>query len=293
MNYFQRLHRSVTSKFAVGVFCLISIALSSAQAQAQAQAQGMPTQQGTMQGGAAPENARDPNANSGGYEYRGMEGWEETDEMVFSKIISDQLEYRNNEGVDTFRWDIQGWRGTDYKKLWMKFEGDKEEATSTGELELQALYSRTIAPFWDFQLGGRFDRSQAPGVSRDRFLGVIGFQGLAPYWFELEPALFISEDGDLSARLVGTYDLRITQRLILQPRFETNISASSVPDFGVGSGLNDVQLGFRLRYEHRRKFAPYLGVRWDRKFGNTADMVRVEGGDVDNFSVVAGLRLWF
>jgi len=289
MICFSRKILSVTSFSSLGVFCLVVIALPLTPVRAQEAA----TEDGAMQGGAAPADARDPNAHSGGYEYRHMAGWEDTDEITFSKVIADQLEFRSNDGVDTLRWDIQGWRGTDYKKLWIKFEGDDEVSGSAGELELQALYSRSVTSFWEFQVGGRFDRAYDSGVSSNRFLAVIGFQGLAPYWFELEPALFLSEDGDVSARITGTYDLLFSQRLILQPRFEANVAASEVREFGVGSGLNDIQLGFRLRYEFRREVAPYIGVSWQRQFGNTADLTRADGADVDNLAFVAGLRFWF
>jgi len=247
----------------------------------------------SMQGGAAPDDARDPNAYSGGYEYRGMAGWEDTDEIIFSKVIADQLEYRNNDGKNTLRWDIQGWRGTDYNKFWFKFEGEDEASSDAGDLELQALYSRSIAPFWDFQVGARYDRVYGSGPTNDRFFAVAGYQGLAPYWFELEPALFISEDGDVSARVVSTYDLLFTQRLILQPRFEINIAASEVSEFGVGKGINDIQLGLRLRYEIRREVAPYVGLSWTRLVGDTEDMARAAGEDIDNLAVVAGIRVWF
>lgn len=247
----------------------------------------------SMQGGAAPDDARDPDAYSGGYEYRGMAGWEETDEIIFSKVIADQLEYRNNEGKNTLRWDIQGWRGTDYNKFWFKFEGEDETSSGTGDLELQTLYSRSIAPFWDFQVGARYDRVYGSGPTSDRFFAVVGLQGLAPYWFELEPALFVSEDGDVSARIVSTYDLLFTQRLILQPRVEINVAASEVSEFGVGKGVNDIQLGFRLRYEIRREVAPYVGLSWTRLAGDTEDMARAAGEDADNLAVVAGIRLWF
>lgn len=222
-------------------------------------------------------------------------GWPEPveDNLSFGMIIADQFEYRDNDGADTLRWDMQGWYGTDTNKLWMKFEGDDQTSANGGELELQALYSRMIAPFWDLQVGLRYDRQYGSGPDQDRSFAVLGVQGLAPYRFEVEPALFISEDGDVSARLVGTYDLLFSQRLILQPRFETNIAASSVPRFGVGSGLNDVQLGLRLRYEVRREFAPYIGVSWKRQYGDTADLTRAEGGDVDNLALVAGFRVWF
>jgi len=246
-----------------------------------------------MQGGSAPKDARDPNAYSDGYEYRGIAGFENTDMMTVSKVIADQFEYRSNSGNDTLTWDMQGWRGTDYNKLWVKFEGDKDLAANTGEMELQALYSRTVTAFWDFQVGARYDTSLGSGAPGDRVFAVIGFQGLAPYWFEMEPAIFVSDKGDISARLVASYDLLFTQRLILQPRLEVNVAASSVPEYDIGSGLNDIQLDLRLRYEIRRKFAPYIGLSWTRKFGDTARMTRANGGDADILSVVTGIRFWF
>lgn len=252
-----------------------------------------PMSDASMQGGAAPDDARVANAYSGGYEYRGMAGWEDTDEIVFGKLIIDQLEYRNNDTNDTLRWDIQGWRGTDYKKFWFKFEGEDETSTSSGELELQTLYSQSVAPFWDFQIGARYDQEYGSGSTNDRLFAVIGFQGLAPYWFELEPALFVSEDGDISARVVSTYDLLFSQRLILQPRFEINVAGSEAQDFGIGKGINDIQLSLRLRYEIRREIAPYAGLSWTKQFADTKDLTRAAGGDTNNLAFVAGIRLWF
>jgi len=248
---------------------------------------------GSMQGGAAPANARSSDY-SDGYQYRGMAGWEETDEMTVSKIIADQTEYRfNNNGKNTVRWDMQGWRGTDYNKLWVKFEGDHEPTTRAGNLELQTLYSHSVSAFWDFQIGGRYDRFYSPGLVNDRFLAVIGFQGLAPYWFDVEPALFVSDKGDVSARITATYDVLFTQRLILQPRFEINAALTQRAQFGVGKGVNDLQLGMRLRYEIAREFAPYLGIAWQRQFGTTANLARAGGEAVSNVSLITGLRWWF
>jgi len=229
-----------------------------------------------MQGGSAPADARDPHANSGGYEYRHMAGFEETDMMSVSKVIADQFEYRNTKGTDVLRWDMQGWTGTDYKKLWVKFEGESELSSNAGGMELQALYSKTITAFWDFQVGARYDNAFGALAPGDRVFAVIGFQGLAPYWFEMEPAIFVSSKGDISARLVATYDMLFTQRLILQSRFESNVAASEVREYGIGKGINDVQLGLRLRYEIRRKFAPYVGLEWSRKIGDTAKLTRAK-----------------
>lgn len=109
----------------------------------------------------------------------------------------------------------------------------------------------------------------------------------------MDGSLFVSQDGDVSARFSAEYQLLLSQRLILQPEFETNIAIQKVEEFGVGSGLNDLELGLRLRYEISRKFAPYVGINWTRKFGDTADLAREEGESTDNFSFVGGLRLFF
>ena len=250
-------------------------------------------QGGSMQGGDAPADARSSDY-SDGYEYRHMAGWEDTDEIVFGKLIADQMEYRsNNHGSNSLRWDVQGWRGTDYNKLWMKFEGDHGLSTRVGTLELQTLYSHAVSAFWDVQVGARYDQFYGAGTSNHRIFAVVGLQGLAPYWFDLEPALFVSDKGDVSARITGTYDLLFTQRLILQPRLEINVAFTDVPQFGVGKGLNDMQLGLRLRYEITREFAPYIGIAQQQKFGTTANLVRAGGEAVKNVSLIAGLRWWF
>lgn len=138
-----------------------------------------------------------------------------------------------------------------------------------------------------------FGRTSCSGPDRARTFAVIGVQGLAPYWFEVTPALFISDDGDVSARLTASYDLLFTQRFIVQSRIEVNAAAQDARKFGVESGFNDVELGLRFRYEIRREFAPYIGVNWLRKLGDTADLAREEGDDVDALGVVVGFRLWF
>ena len=103
-------------------------------------------------------------------------------------------------------------------------------------------------------------------------------QGLAPYWFEVDSALFLSDEGDVSARLEVEYELPFTQRLILQPRVEINAAFSDDEDLGIGSGLSTADAGVRLRYEIIREFAPYVGLTWSRSFGNTQDIQRAAGG---------------
>jgi copper resistance protein B len=223
-------------------------------------------------------------------------GWPEPveDNRIFSMLLVEELEYRNNNGADTLRWDAEAWIGTDLNKLWLKTEGEDIRAGgSGGEWELQALYSRMVAPFWDFQVGLRHDHIYGTGQDRSRGFAVLGFEGLAPYWFEVTPALFVSEDGDVSARLSASYELLFTQRLILQPSIEINAAAQRVEAFGVGRGINDLDLGLRLRYEVRREFAPYVGIAWTRKFGDTADIARGEGEHTEDFAVLAGVRFWF
>lgn len=206
---------------------------------------------------------------------------------VFGQI--DRLEYQLNDDKNNRVWDAQGWIGGDYNKLWLKTEGEGAPGDPLESTELQALYSRTIAPFWDIQAGVRHDFNPNP----DRTFGVIGLQGLAPYWFEVDTAFFAGEQGDVRWRGEFEYELLLTQKLILQPRLEINASFDDQPEYGLGSGLNNMELGLRLRYEIRREFAPYIGVSWAKQYGDTADFAEAEGESTSTVSFVMGIRAWF
>ncbi|MEM9209219.1 MAG: copper resistance protein B [Pseudomonadota bacterium] len=208
------------------------------------------------------------------------------DDDLYTFAQADRFEYADNEGA--FVWDLQGWIGGDYRKVWVKSEGSRENGSSE-DSEVQILYSQARSAFFDWQLGLRLD--QAPSPNRSYL--VLGLQGLAPQWFEIDTAFFLSDRGELSARFEAEYDLLLTQRLILQPRFELELSGSDVPDRGIGRGLAKTELGVRLRYELRRKIAPYIGINWTRLGGNTADFARANGQSVEHTSFIAGLRLWY
>lgn len=202
---------------------------------------------------------------------------------------AEQIEVRAGGGDETLNWDAQGWVGGDFNRLWLKTEGEYAIDGSLEQAELQVLYSRLITPFWNLQAGARYDARPEP----TRGFAALGLQGLAPYVFEVDAAVFLSHEGELSARLEAEYSLLLTQRLILQPSAELNLAAQEVEELGSGAGLSDVELGLRLRYEIVREFAPYVGVSWERKVGETADLARRSGEDVDTVKFVAGVRFWF
>lgn len=205
-------------------------------------------------------------------------------------IEAERLEYRSNEGDPQFLWDGQGWFGGDLNKLWIKSEGEYDfDSDEFEDAEVQALWSRAFSRYFDVQAGVRHDF--APGS--DRTFGVLGVKGLAPYWFEVDAALFVSGDGDVSVRAEVEYEVLLTQRLIFQPRTELNFAFQDVPDNDVGSGLSTIEAGARLRYEIKREFAPYIGVSWERDIGDNADFTRAAGENPGSLSFVAGVRLWF
>lgn len=202
-------------------------------------------------------------------------------------ILADRLEARFGDGHESYLWDVQGWYGGDITKLWLKSEGDFGDGPDGAEL--QALYSRAIAPFFDIQAGVRQDFAS----EQDRTHLVLGLQGLMPYAFELDMAAFLSHEGELTARVEVEFDLQVSQRVLLQPRLEATFAAEEVPELGVDSGLGSVETGIRLRYEIRREFAPYAGIGWHRKLGGTADLARAAGEDRSAWQLVAGVRSWF
>ena len=209
------------------------------------------------------------------------------DDPVLTKLMLDQLEIHNADGKNPLTWDAEAWIGKDINKLWFKTEGERVDG-KTEDFELQALYSRAIAPFWDFQVGLRKDFQP-----ESREWGVFGLKGLAPYFFETDIALFAGKNGRTAARLQTEYELLFTQKTILTPEIEVNLYGKDDRAVGVGSGLSDVSVGLRLRHEIKPEFAPYIGIEWTKKFGNTADFARDEGVDVSDTQFVAGIRAWF
>jgi copper resistance protein B len=212
--------------------------------------------------------------------------------------LVDVLEYRprtgGGESTNDYRWDIEGWYGGDYNRLWFKSEGQRDTAFKADyDVDFQLLYGRFIQKYYDFQIGPRVETQTFRGRNETRGLGVIGIEGLVPYNYEFESALFIDQNGAVSARLSLTKDMLVTQRLILQTRFETNAAVQRVEEFTTGSGLNNLEFGVRLRYEIRREFAPYVGISLDKSFGETASLVREDGGDPSQIRLAVGVRAWF
>lgn len=212
------------------------------------------------------------------------------DDQLFTLVKIDQLEFRSRDGDDLAVWNGQARIGTDRHKLAVKSEG--EYVVDPGKMEtaeVQLLYQRMISDFFDAQIGVRHDFRPDPS----RTYAVVGINGLAPQWLEVDASLFLSEEGDVSARFEAEYDILFTQRLVLQPDAEINVAFSDDEPTGVGAGIGSVELGLRLRYEFAREFAPYLGINWERKLGNTSNFARAEGEDDNVFSIVAGVRLFF
>jgi copper resistance protein B len=191
------------------------------------------------------------------------------DDAPFGMIVLDQFEWREVDEQDAQAWE------------------QRVASAESGRAEL--LWDRIISPWWSLQSGVRHDFSEGPS----RTWAAIGLQGLAPYFFEIDAAFYVGEQGRTAARFSAEYDMLITQRWVLQPEIEFQLYGKDDIANAMGSGLVDAELGIRLRYEIRREFAPYIGIHWERKFGETADLAREAREDVDELSFVAGLRVWF
>lgn len=203
-------------------------------------------------------------------------------------IMLDRLERQTSDTANTIIWDAQGWYGDDIDKLWIKSEGHYDLGHQIEEAEAQILWSHAISAYWDLQVGAKFDW-QPEALSH----AVIGVQGLAPHWFEIDAAAFASADGDITGRVEVEYDLTLNQRLILQPRMELSVAANDSRQAGVKQGMTHLNLGARLRYEFKREVAPYMGIEWQRALGGTAGLVHKSGGQVNDTLFVFGLRLWY
>lgn len=242
---------------------------------------------GSMQGGSAPSDARDPHAYSNGYDFGPLE-LRMADRKNFSALLVDNLEVMRTKDKTFAEYDLQAWYGRTYDRVVLKAEGEADD----GKLEdarTELLWGHAVATYWDTQLGVRYDSGENPGRSWLAF----GIQGLAPYWFEVDAAAYVGEEGRSALRLEAEYELLLTQKLILQPKIEMNFYGKSDVERGLGSGLSDVSVALRLRYEIRREFSPYVGIERVNKFGETANIARATGKGTGERRWVVGVRFWF
>lgn len=209
--------------------------------------------------------------------------------LVTWALLIDRLELRQGDGETGQGWDAEGWVGGDEDKLWLKSEGEGGLGKALEAAEVQALWSHALTPFWNLEAGVRHDVRPDPS----RTYAVLGVQGLAPYWIEVDASLFLSGKGELSARVEAEHDARLTNRLILQPQVEVDLAAQDTPELGIGRGLAKLEGGLRLRYQVTPTIAPYVGALYERRFGRSADFARAAGDDPGGLRVVTGLRVRF
>lgn len=209
-------------------------------------------------------------------------------DMKTGTILAERLEARIANGENEYAWDLSAWYGTPLDKFVLKSEGEGEFGGGVEEAEVQALWAHAIGPWFDLQAGVRLDVE--PDTTAHLALGVAG---LAPYMIHVEGTAFLSDKGDLTARIEAEHDMRLTQRLILQPRVEFELAAQDIPERNIGAGLYEFSIGARLRYEFVPEFAPYIGVEYGAATGRTADIIRAAGDDPDGVAVLIGLRTWF
>ena len=236
-----------------------------------------------------PENAADLHFGESAMSLARRELGRTHGDLPAYRVLFDRAEARLRDGADSYLIDAQAWYGGDIDKLWLKAEGNGTFGGGFEGAEVQALWSHAIGPWFDLQAGAKYD----VGRGDDRVHAVLGVQGLAPYWIEVEAAALLSDRGDVTARIEAEHDARITQRLILQPRLELHLALQDIPEARVGAGLATGSLGARLRYQVTPLFAPYVGIEYDRAFGETRDRMAAAGEDVGGVSVIAGVRTWF
>ncbi len=278
----------------LGLLMLTGASLISFPLLAQSEMAQMNSAKMQPQGGSAPKDARDPHAYSAGttltegpYALEGNERLTLADEHPFYALLGDRLEYNEQANAGVF--DLQAWYGTTFDRLVIKTEGDFSEG-SIEENQTDILWGHAVSAYWDTQAGVRLDYNKE-GENRQWL--AFGLQGLAPYWFELDMTAYVGERGNTAFTLEAEYELLLTQKLIIQPRAEITLYGKNDKQNELGSGLSSSAIGFRVRYEFTRQFAPYIGVEWSNKFGNTADYATSNGQSSNNTAFVAGIKFWF
>jgi len=216
---------------------------------------------------------------------------QEKSPMIWA-VQMEQFERRlGDENERLSVWNGDAFVGNDdFRVRWLS-EGEFDNASSSFEkLQNQFVAQVPISTFFDAKAGLRIDTPKGP----DRWYATAGVSGLAPQWVEIDADIFLSEDGDLSARLDAEYELLLTNWLILTPSADVEFAFSDDREVGIGSGLSSAELGVRLSYDLvERSISPYVGVVYERKFGSTASLAQDENEDAEGWLGVLGLKMVF
>ena len=211
------------------------------------------------------------------------------DDPTLVKVMIDQMEVRSTDGPNPFVLEADAWIGKDLNKAWFKFDGERVDGNWEA-LDVEARYSRAIDTYWDLQIGLRHD-ARPSNETRDWL--AVGIRGLAPYFFDIDSSVYVNKDGRVGLNFQAEYEMLFTQKLILTPEITADFFSKSDKALDSGSGLARTEMGLRLRYEIRREFAPYIGVNWEKSYGQTADLRKAAGEKTDDVQIVAGIRIWF
>ena len=231
---------------------------------------------------------REPNTYSDGIDFSHLPKPIMGEHELLGSIIVDRLEMASARSDFSTVYDWQGWYGLDDDRFIARAEGEIDRGDFKNARN-EILWGHALTAFWDTQLGIRYDS----GLGADRIWGAFGMQGYAPYWIYVEATGYVGEGGRTAFRLELEYDLLITQKLILQPRIETNFYGKNDSSRLVSSGLSNIEAGLRLRYEFIREFAPYVGIEWASTFGSAADLIRAQGSKPEETRFIAGVHFWF
>lgn len=217
----------------------------------------------------------------------------EMDAMPVASLSVDQLEQRFDGGEQHLAWEVEGWYGNDLHRLVLQNRGERDENGRERSSETLLLYRRMASEFFDWQVGLRHDDQAEPGhKGPKRSYAVLGFTGLAPQWIELDTKLFVSERGDPSLRIESEYELRLSQRWVLEPKLEYQLALADDRALGVGAGGSELEVGLRLHYRINPQFSPYVGYQWAKTYGRSGDLTRAAGEDDEEGAWVVGLRFW-
>ncbi|MCJ2184400.1 copper resistance protein B [Novosphingobium sp. 1949] len=206
----------------------------------------------------------------------------------------DRLEYRTTgSGKGGFGWEGQAWYGGDIDRIVLDSTGEGSFGERAERLELATYWRHALDPWYNLEVGVRHDFRTGSGSGPQRTYALVGIEGLAPYWFEIEAQMLVSEQGDVHTRATIGNDQRLTQNLVLEPEAEFDFAYQDVPEIGVGAGFERIELGARLRYDANRALAPYVGINWERKLAGTARYARLAGEDPAQLTAVVGIRALF
>lgn len=201
----------------------------------------------------------------------------------------DLFELHLGDGDEHFTFDSTITAGSDTDRLVLKASGGSDVGPLIDNVQLEALYARTVTGSFTVMAGMRQDVREGSDLTFASVAFVVGITD----WLEAEHYLYLSERGNVIGSGQALASVPLSPSISIEPRLNINWSAQDIPGEDTGHGVTDIQAAVRLRKTLLPHMEAYVGAIHERLLGRTRAIALAAGDRGSVNRAIVGMAVRF